>query len=131
MKIEFRHKGDFSKTANYLQKMREKAAFRDNQMLSIIEGYAQQGLDALMSATPKRTGLTSRSWVYEIIRTENSITVSYTNTNVQNGVNVAIVLDTGHYSFGHWIMGRHYIEPAILPVFEQISDALWEKIIEL
>lgn len=131
MKIGFRHKGDFSKTTNYLQSIKQKAAFNDNKMLLDIEALAQQGLDALMSATPKRTGLTSRSWTYEIVRTETSITVEYKNTNIQNGVNVAIVLDHGHYSKGHWILGRHYIEPAILPIFEQISNALWEAFKEV
>ena len=127
MPIKFRHKGDFKKTDNFFAKIRQAAEIKK------AEKYAQMGLDALMSATPKRTGLTSRSWIYKITRTNASLTISYENKNVQNGENIAIILDTGHYSRkGHcWIMGRHYIEPAIVPVFENIANDLWKEIISL
>lgn len=126
--IEFRHKGDFIKTNKLLKKMRQEAEIRK------ADEYARMGLDALMSATPKRTGLTAASWKYKITRGNGHyLSISYTNTNVQNGENIAIILDTGHYSRkGHcWIEGRHYIEPAIQPVFDQISNDLWEEIISL
>ena len=122
--IELRTKGDFSKVTDYLGSIRKTIKLRN------VEIYAQKGLDALMAATPKRTGLTSRSWTYRIEQTSTSISIIYDNTNVQNGVVVAIVLDYGHYSRGHWIAGRHYIEPAIRPIFDEISNDLWEEIIK-
>lgn len=128
MGIEFRHKGDFVKTNNYFKKLKQAAQIRK------AEEYAQLGLAALMSATPKRTGLTAASWTYRITRGNGRyLSISYENTNVQKGENIAIILDLGHYSSRghHWIEGRHYIEPAILPVFEQISKDLWEEIIAL
>lgn len=128
MKIEFRHKGDFRKTNNYLTKLKQIIEIRK------AEKYAQMGLNALMSATPKRTGLTANSWQYRITRGNGHyLSISYFNTNIQNGENIAIILDQGHFSKrGHcWIEGRHYIEPAIQPVFDQISKDLWEEIIAL
>ena len=128
MTIEFRHKGDFTKTKNYLTKLKQAMEIKK------ANEYAQMGLDALMSATPKRTGLTANSWTYKITRGNGHyLSISYTNTNVQNGENIAIILDQGHFSKkGHcWIQGRHYIEPAIQPVFDQISKDLWEEIIAL
>ena len=128
MKIEFRHKGNFRKTNNYLTKLKQAMEIRK------ANEYAQLGLDALMSATPKRTGLTANSWNYRITRGNGHyLSISYYNTNVQNGENIAIILDRGHYSRrGHcWIQGRNYIEPAIQPVFDQISNDLWEEIIAL
>lgn len=128
MKIEFRHKGDFRKTSNYFTKLKQAIEIKK------ADKYAQMGLDALMSATPKRTGLTANSWTYAITRGNGHyLSISYKNTNVQNGENIAIILDTGHYSRkGHcWIQGRHYIAPAIQPVFDQISKDLWEEIIAL
>lgn len=127
MGIEFRHKGNFSKTKNYFSKLKQAIQIRK------ANEYAQLGLAALMSATPKRTGLTAASWTYHIIKSSDMLTISYENTNVQKGENIAIILDLGHYSSRghHWIEGRHYIEPAILPVFEQISKDLWEEIIAL
>ena len=128
MTIEFRHKGDFKNTNDILKKMKQAAQIRK------AEEYAQLGLAALMSATPKRTGLTAASWTYRITRGNGRyLSISYENTNVQKGENIAIILDLGHYSSRghHWIEGRHYIEPAIQPVFEQISKDLWEEIIAL
>lgn len=128
MPIEFRHKGDFKKTNNYFKKLKQAAEIRK------ANEYAQRGLDALMSATPKRTGLTADSWIYKITRGNGHyLTISYENTNIQNGENIAIILDVGHFhKKGHyWIAGRHYIEPAIQPVFEQIANDLWEEIIAL
>ncbi len=128
MPIEFRHKGDFRKTNNYLKRLKQAAEIRK------ANEYAQLGLDALMSATPKRTGLTANSWTYKITRGNGHyLSIQYENTNIQNGENIAIILDTGHYSRkGHcWIQGRHYISPAIQPVFDQISKDLWEEIIAL
>ena len=128
MTIQFRHKGDLVKTNNFLKKMKQAAEIRK------ANEYAQMGLDALMSATPKRTGLTAASWTYKITRGNGHyLSISYENTNIQNGTNIAIILDVGHYSArGHyWIEGRHYIEPAIQPVFDQISKDLWEEIIAL
>ena len=120
--ISFRQKGNFSKLVGHLKPMMQIVQMKN------AETYAKKGLDALMSATPKRTGLTARSWTYQIIQTDTSLTILYENTNVQNGVNIAIVLDYGHYSRGHWIVGRHYIEPAIRPIFDEISNDLWEEI---
>lgn len=120
--IEFRTKGDFSKLQNYLGSLKKTVALHN------AEVYAKKGLEALIEATPKRTGLTSRSWTYQIVQTDTSISIIYNNTNVQKGVVVAIVLDYGHFSNGHWIVGRHYIEPAIRPVFDSIANDLWEEI---
>ena len=126
-RIEFRHKGDFSKTKNYFKKLKQAAQIRK------AYEYGQLGLNALMSATPKRTGLTANSWIFTVSQSSGMLTISYENTNVQNGENIAIILDLGHYHRrGHyWIEGRHYIEPAIQPVFDQISKDLWEEIIAL
>ncbi len=120
--IECSTKGDFSKTTDYIKRLQNMVKFRNAEI------YAKKGLEALMEATPKRTGLTSRSWTYRIEQTDTSISIIYDNTNIQKDVVVAIVLDYGHYSNGHWIMGRHYIEPAIRPIFDEISNDLWEVI---
>ena len=58
--IGFRNKGDFSKTQSYFQKVREAA------QVQILEKYGNEGVAALASATPVRTGLTATSWYYRI-----------------------------------------------------------------
>lgn len=121
--ISFRQKGDFSKTFKYLKKSEE--GVRDD----VFARYGQEGVAALSAATPKDTGLTAHSWKYEIKRTKSSIVLSFYNTNIQNGVPIAIVLQYGHATrSGHWVEGIDYINPALKPVFERLADEVWEEV---
>lgn len=121
--ITFRHKGDLSKTRKRLERLKEVAR------LSTLDKYGQQGVAALASATPKDTGKTASSWYYEINRTKNSVSITFKNSNIQNGVPIAIILQYGHGTgTGGWVEGRDYINPAIRPVFDRIKNELWEEV---
>lgn len=121
--ITFRHKGDLSKTRKRLERLKEVAR------LSTLDKYGQQGVAALASATPKDTGKTASSWYYEINRTKNSVSITFKNSNIQNGVPIAVILQYGHGTgTGGWVEGRDYINPAIRPVFDRIKNELWEEV---
>lgn len=124
--IKFSHKGDFSKTSRFLERV--KGAVK----LSDLDKYGREGVAALASDTPVDTGLTSKSWEYEIKRTKDRITISFHNTNIQNGVPIAIILQYGHgTSTGGWVEGRDYINPAIQPVFDKIVNDAWREVTKL
>jgi len=124
--ISFRHKGDFSKSANYLTKVKNAVRLGD------LDKYGREGVKALASATPVDTGLTAASWEYKISRSPNSITISFNNTNIQNGVPIAIILYYGHGTKnGGWVQGRDYIKPAIRPIFDRITASAWEEVTKL
>ena len=121
--ISFRQKGDFKKLTGYLERVKEVFD------VGILNKYGEEGVEALRSATPKDTGLTSESWVYKISRRPNSITISFDNTNFQNGVPIAIILQYGHATrFGGYVQGIDYINPALRPIFEKIADRAWEEV---
>ena len=121
--ISFRHKGDFSKTKRYLGKVKEAAR------LKILDKYGRAGVAALASATPVDTGLTASSWYYEIERTKTSATIRFNNSNIQNGVQIAILLQYGHGTgTGGWVQGRDYINPAIQPIFNELAKDAWEEV---
>lgn len=121
--ITFRHKGNFSKTFNYFSKLTEKIS------ANRFEKYGKMGVDALMSATPVDTGLTSRSWYYTIEQKDGYIYISFNNSNVQNGINIAVILQYGHATRnGGWVEGRDYINPAIRPIFDNIAKEAWEEV---
>lgn len=123
MKIEFKHTGDFSKTEEFLLKLTGKS------YLTKLSEYGQQGVEALAAVTPKRTGLTAASWTYEITDDGKTTTIQWKNTNIQNGVNIAVLLDYGHGTGrGTYVQGRHYISPAIKPVFDKIAEESWKEI---
>ena len=115
--IKIKHKGDFSRTRKYFTNV-DKAVKK-----SILDKYGQAGVAALASATPVDTGLTAASWGYRIERTAASSKIIFTNSNIQNGVPIAIILQYGHATGnGGWVEGRDYINPAIQPIFDAILE---------
>ena len=123
--ITFNQKGDFSKLNNYLERVIEPVK------LGKLNYYGRKGVAALSSATPKDTGLTASSWEYKIERKDGSVSLSFYNTNVNNGVPIAIILQYGHGTRnGGWVEGRDYINPAIQPIFDEIAREAWEEVTE-
>lgn len=121
--ISFRQKGDFSKTKRYFE--RAKAAAR----LSILDKYGREGVAALASATPTETGKTASSWFYEISHDKGSATITFSNSNINKGVPIAIILQYGHGTgTGGWVEGRDYINPAIQPIFDKIANEAWKEV---
>jgi Bacteriophage HK97-gp10, putative tail-component len=120
--ISIKSSGSFKNLELFLGNLSSNAAF------AALESYGQRGVDALARATPVDSGLTAQSWTYKIIRKKGQYTIVWNNTNVQNGVNVAILLQYGHGTgTGGWVEGRDYINPAIQPVFDQIANEVWEQ----
>ena len=115
--ITFRHKGDFSNTKRYLERMKKAAR------LGVLDKYGKEGVAALASATPVDSGLTASSWYYKIERKNGSVSISFHNSNVQNGVPIAIILQYGHGTGnGGWVQGRDYINPALQPIFDRMVN---------
>ena len=94
--------------------------------------YGREGVAALASATPVDTGRTANSWHYKIEQKQGSVSISFYNTNIQNGVPIAVILQYGHATRnGGWVQGRDYINPAIQPIFDKIADAAWKEVTKL
>lgn len=121
--IIFRQKGDFGKTAKFL-----KHAGRKN-LDALLTHYGEKGVEALADATPKRTGKTAASWSYKVTKSEKSITITWSNSNIVNGVPIAVVLQYGHGTrHGGYVQGVDYINPAMKPIFDEIAWAAWEEV---
>ena len=124
--ISFRQKGDFSKLTRFLEKAKNVVKIGD------LDRYGKEGVAALASATPKETGLTASSWYYEIKQGKESVSISFHNSNIQNGVPIAIILLYGHGTRnGGWVQGRDYINPAIQPLFDKIANDAWKEVTKL
>lgn len=124
--VKFRQKGDFSKTLKYLGKLKNPIK------TDMLDKYGREGVAALSSATPVDTGLTASSWYYKITKTNTDITISYCNSNLEDGVPIAIILQYGHGTgTGGWVQGRDYINPAIRPIFDKLAENAWKEVIKL
>lgn len=124
--ISFRQKGDFSKLTGFLEKA--KGAVKDGN----LDRYGREGVAALASATPIDSSKTANSWYYEIENKKGSVAISFYNSNIQNGVPIAIILQYGHGTgTGGWVQGRDYINPAIQPIFDKIVKEAWKEVTKL
>lgn len=124
--ISFRHKGDYSKATRYFERLKEVAR------LGILDKYGRAGVDALSSATPVESGKTASSWGYEVEHSAGSAKIVFTNSNINKGVPIAIILQYGHGTgTGGYVQGRDYINPAIQPVFDKIVEDVWREVTEI
>lgn len=124
--ISFGHKGDFSKVTRYLTKARDAVRSID------WNAFGKEGVAALASATPVDSGKTANSWYYEIKHSKGRVAITFGNSNIQNGVPIAIILQYGHGTRnGGWVEGRDYINPAIQPIFDKIAEKGWREVTKL
>lgn len=124
--IKFRQKGDFSKFTRYLERLKE--AIRQGD----LNQYGREGVAALASATPMDSGQTANSWYYEIVNRKGSIKIIFYNSNIQNGIPIAIILQYGHGTRnGGWVEGRDYINPSIQSIFDRIAENAWKEVTKL
>lgn len=121
--ITFKQKGDFSKTTRFMNRAAKAVQSFD------LDAYGREGVAALTSATPIDSGQTANSWYYKVVRSKGTATIAFYNSNIQNGVPIAIILQYGHGTRnGGWVQGRDYINPAIQPIFDSITDRAWREV---
>lgn len=121
--ITFKSKGDFKKLDRFMERMKEVVKLGD------LDKYGREGVNALSSATPVDSGETASSWSYDIIRGDGRVSLVFSNSNIQNGVPIAIILQYGHATKnGGWVEGRDYINPAIQPIFDKIVEDAWKEV---
>ncbi len=121
--IKIIQKGNFEKLTNYLYRV--KSAIKNGN----LDVYGREGVAALMSATPRDSGLTANSWYYRIEQKNGSVVISFHNSNINDGVPIAIILQFGHGTgTGGWVEGRDYINPAIQPIFDKIAQDAWKEV---
>ena len=121
--IRFSHKGDLKKTDTFFRKMLKM------DLDSILNKYGKEGVDALAAATPRDTGKTAESWGYEIHGSGSSRTITWTNSNINKGVSIAVILQYGHGTRnGGYVQGIDYINPAIRPIFEKIAESAFKEV---
>lgn len=124
--ISFRQKGDFSKLTSFLEKAKNGVRIGD------LDRYGREGVAALASATPVDSGTTANSWYYEIKHNSGSVTITFNNSHINDGVPIAIILQYGHGTgTGGWVQGRDYINPAIQPIFDKLANDAWREVTKL
>ena len=123
MRVTISNKGDFAKTFNFLN------SSKNINIDSILDKYGKQGVSLLASSTPIDSGLTAQSWSYVIEKSKGKTSIIWKNTNVINGVNVAVILQYGHGTKnGGYVQGHDYINPVIQPIFDRMTEEIWKEV---
>lgn len=121
--ITITSRGSLDRTMKFLRGAAAGDHFR------VLESMGQLGVEALADATPVDSRLTASSWTYSVTKKRGHYTLMWRNTNINDGVPIAILIQYGHGTgTGGWVEGRDYINPAIRPVFDKIADAVWEQV---
>lgn len=123
--ITFKHKGNFEKTTKFLKRVKSL------NIKSVLEKYGKVGVNALKEATPKDTGKTSESWTYNVTVTKTLCRIDWRNTNIVDGVPIALILQYGHATRnGGYVEGVDYINPTMKPIFEDILNKVWKEVVD-
>lgn len=121
--ITIESQGEWKLTRNWFDRMTKL------DLALIMNQFGKEGVSALAAATPSRSGLTSKSWNYEVTRKGNNWKITWTNSNVNKGANIAVLIQYGHGTRnGGYVVGRDYINPAIRPVFDNIAQKAWKEV---
>ena len=121
--ITIESQGEWKLTRNWFDRMTKL------DLALIMNQFGKEGVSALTAATPSRSGLTSKSWNYEVTRKGNNWKITWTNSNVNKGANIAVLIQYGHGTRnGGYVVGRDYINPAIRPVFDKIAKQAWKEV---
>lgn len=116
-------KGDFKKTFRFLN------GLVNRKFLSKLDYYGRKGVEALAAATPKDSGKTANSWGYEIVEEQGKCSIVWTNSNINDGVPIAVILQYGHgTNHGGYVQGQDYINPALRPIFDEIAEGAWKEV---
>lgn len=115
--IKVKSRGDFKNTETFLLN-NKKGYFTEDQLKDIGE----KAVELFKKNTPAKSGETANSWSYELDTSGNKPTIIMHNSNIQNGYNIAILIDEGHaLANGKWVSGKHYIDKTIEEIFEYIN----------
>lgn len=123
MGVRIKQKGDWRKTEVFLKSVKKF------DPIPILQRYGEIGIIELQSATPKHTGLTAASWYYEIAKSKDGYILTWNNSNVVDGVSIALLIQYGHGTrSGTYVQGRDYINPALRDIFDNIAVQLWREV---
>ena len=116
-------KGDLSKTTQFLNRLQKK------EYLNVLAEYGKRGVEALRDATPVDSGRTADSWYYEIKEDRNQTTIGWCNSNINEGVVIAAILQYGHGTGnGAYVQGTDYINPAMRVIFDALANECWKEV---
>lgn len=124
MKFEVTQKGEWKHTFKLL------AHCQTFDPVPLLHKYGRRCVRFLEENTPVDTGKTANSWHYEVAFENYYYYIRFYNSNVNDGVPIAIILQYGHATRGGtWVEGRDFINPSVREAFEGFAKDLWKEVL--
>lgn len=121
--IKVKTTGSWKKTESFLDRIQK------NNPMTVLNKLGQLGVDVLVTATPKDSGLTASSWYYEIEKTREGYNIQWLNSNVVDNYNVALLLQYGHgTNGGGYVVGIDYINPVMDDLLKAAKIDIWKEV---
>jgi len=121
--ISLKVSGSFKNTEAFADRIKRR------QQFVVLGKYGAMGVRALAAATPEDSSLTANSWRYEIAQKPGYFAIHWLNSNVEDGIPIAILLQYGYGTKnGGIVQGRDYINPAMQPIFDQMAADMWKEV---
>lgn len=121
MSITVKSEGNFNNTKKYLVEANRIVKFKEAEKVAI------DTVNRLKAASPYQS--IAEGWSYEIQRSKNHIAIYFNNSYVEDGVNIALLVDSGYATKGgKWVSGKHYIDEPIREAFDDIMNHTWEAL---
>ncbi len=123
MTFSIKQTGSWDDTAKWMAKN------ANQDPMSILKKYGEEGVSRLSVSTPVESGKTASSWEYAIDETKEGYTIRWYNTNKPDGVPVVILLQYGHGTKdGGYVQGRDFINGPTRAVFDRMASELWKEV---
>ncbi len=100
-----------------------------NDTYTILQKYAEIGVERLSQATPIDTGKTAESWYYTIDKTKDGWKINWRNSSEADGIPVVILIRYGHGTRnGGYVAPNDFIGPTAKKVMDALCKELWEEV---
>jgi hypothetical protein len=126
--ISVETKGNFNRLENFLSSVTAKLSI--DSFYAMLASYGAAGVTALASATPRDTGRSSVSWTYNITNMFGSYELSWMNDDLDSqGTPIVVLIEYGHGTgSGGYVSPRGFINPAVQPIVDQLTNDLWSEV---
>lgn len=123
--ISFSGTGSFRKTDSFLRRITH------TDLTSKIKRYGELGAYELAYNTPIDSGETAQHWDYQAIKSEDGVTIYWTNDYAPYGVPVAKLLEYGHAARdGSWVPAQPFIKQTMEPIYIDMANDIWKEVVE-
>lgn len=121
--LKIRSKGNWDRTDKFFKKSVKITKIGN------IALFAERCIERLKEETPKDSGITAGSWSYTITRIDKVNKLYITNSNIQNGTKIVLLIEFGHATVsGSWIEGKNFIGPITQEVYNDIVNKTWKEL---